>query len=211
MVSDTTSPPIPASLHALLTDTRPVGHTVEADTDRVELIADLERVKSSICAYQADLAVDLDHSVKAREAEADEAGRAAGSQRAPQGPGRGVAAQIALARQESPHRGQVLLGFAHDLATDLPCTREALRDGRLNEYRAMLVARETGCLTREDRALIDEDVCGDPEPARRPRHPSPGRRAPPPRRPPSTPPRWPVAPGEPRANATSACAPPPTP
>ena len=62
------------------------------------------------------------------------------------------------------HRGQVLLGFAHDLATDLPHTREALRDGRLNEYRAMLVARETGCLTHEDRATIDEDVCGDPDP-----------------------------------------------
>ena len=73
MVSDTTAPSIPTALAALLADTRPVGHTVEADTDRVELIADLERVKSSICAYQADLAVDLDRSVKAREAEADQA------------------------------------------------------------------------------------------------------------------------------------------
>ena len=170
MVSDTTPPPtppaLPAALAALIADTRPVGNTVEADTDRVQRIADLERIKSSICAYQADLAVDLDHSVRAREAEAEkaaQAGRAAGSKRAPQGPGRGVAAQVALARHESPHRGQVLLGFAHDLATDLPRTREALREGRLNEYRAMLIARETGCLTREDRALIDEDVCGDPD------------------------------------------------
>ena len=146
-----------------MTGPRPVGNTVEADAERIERIADLERVKSSICALQADLAVDLDRSVQAREAEADEAARAAGVKRARETRGRGVAAQIALARQESPHRGQVLLGFARDLATDLPCTREALREGRLNEFRAMVVARETGCLSREDRSIIDEDVCGDPD------------------------------------------------
>ncbi len=139
---------------AVVSGPRPVGDSLEADADRVEQIAELERLKAAACARQADLAVDLDRSVRSREA-------AEGL--SPRLRGRGVAAQVALARQGSPHRGQVLLGLAHDLATDLPCTREALREGRLDEYAALLVARETGCLSREDRSVIDEEVCGDPE------------------------------------------------
>ncbi len=72
---------------------------------------------------------------------------------------RGVGAQVALARQESPHRGQVLVGFAKDLAVDLPHTAAALREGTLSEFRAMLIARESGCLDREQRALLDEALC----------------------------------------------------
>ena len=116
----------------------------------MEAIAALERLKSAACAAQADLAVGLDASVREQHAVA---GVAAARR------GRGVGAQVALARSESPHRGQVLLGFAKDLATDLPHTRQALREGVLNEYRAVLVARETGCLDREDRARLDEELC----------------------------------------------------
>lgn len=132
----------------------PVAHSREADAVRVDLIAELELLKSAACAAQADLAVALDASV--REQHAHEGLR---SRRR----GQGVAAQVALARQESPHRGQVLLGLAKDLATDLPETRRALREGRLNEHRAQVVAAETGCLDREDRAAVDQDVCGDAE------------------------------------------------
>ena len=132
----------------------PTGHDVEADAERVELIAALEQIKSAACAAQADLAVALDVSVRAQHA----ADGVPARQR-----GRGVAAQVALARRESPHRGQVLLGFAKDLATDLTATRQALREGRLNEHRAMIIARETGCLDREQRAEVDEAVCGDPD------------------------------------------------
>jgi hypothetical protein len=129
----------------------PVGDEVVADVARVDLIAELERLKSAACALQAELSVDLDASVRSRDARQGVA---------PERRGRGVAAQVALARQESPHRGQVLLGLAKDLATDLPCTLAALREGRLNEFRAMVVARESGCLSREDRAVLDEEVCG---------------------------------------------------
>ncbi len=129
------------------------GHDTAADAVRVEAIAAMERLKSALCAAQADLAVGLDASVRDQHAIA----RVPAARR-----GRGVAAQVALARSESPHRGQVLLGLAKDLAVDLPCTREALRTGVLSEFRAMLVARETGCLGREDRARVDEQVCGDP-------------------------------------------------
>ncbi len=127
------------------------GHDRAADAERVETIAAMERLKSALCAAQADLAVGLDASVREQD-------RVAGVPAARRG--RGVAAQVALARQESPHRGQVLLGLAKDLATDLSCTRKALYDGSLNEFRAMIVARESGILEREDRARIDEDICG---------------------------------------------------
>lgn len=136
---------------AALVAARPRGDEVVADGARVDLIAAAEELKSALCALQAELTVDLDASTRSRNARQGVR---------PELQGRGVAAQVALARQESPHRGGVLLGLAKDLATDLPCTLQALREGRLNEYRALAVARETGCLGREDRAVIDEEVCG---------------------------------------------------
>ena len=48
------------------------------------------------------------------------------------------------------------------LRTDLPHTRAAFRAGRIDGYRATLVARETDCLTAEHRARIDEQLCADP-------------------------------------------------
>ncbi|WP_323793634.1 DUF222 domain-containing protein, partial [Nocardioides sp.] len=117
----------------------------------MDLIAELERLKSAACAIQAELAVDLDASVRSRDARQGVR---------PERRGRGVAAQVALARQESPHRGGVLLGLAKDLVTDLGCTHTALREGRISEYRAQVVATESGPLGREDRAGLDEAVCG---------------------------------------------------
>ena len=98
------------------------GQDRAADAGRVEAIAAMEQLKSALCAAQADLAVALDASVRAQHA-------AAGVPAACRG--RGVGAQVALARQESPHRGQVLLGLAKDLAVDLPHTAAALREGTL--------------------------------------------------------------------------------
>ena len=76
--------------------------------------------------------------------------------------GRAVAAQVALARRESPHRGRQHVGLAVVL-DELPCVRDAFRAGRITEWRAMLLARETACLSREDRAEVDRRVAGDPD------------------------------------------------
>jgi hypothetical protein len=130
---------------------RPAGDEVMTDAARVDLLSELEKLKSAACALQAELTVDLDASVRSRDARQGVA---------PERQGRGVAAQVAMARQESPHRASMLLGLAKDLATDLGCTHQALREGRLNEFRAQVVARESGCLGRDDRAVIDEEVCG---------------------------------------------------
>ncbi|GAB2918905.1 DUF222 domain-containing protein [Rhodococcus aerolatus] len=138
----------------LLSGALPTGADVVDDAARVDLLAELEAVKSAVCAAQADLAVALDVSTRSREATA---GVPAARR------GRGVGSQVGLARRESPHRGQMLLGLARDLHADLPATRRALREGRLSEHAAMLVARETGCLDRAGRAVVDAAVCGDPE------------------------------------------------
>ena len=74
--------------------------------------------------------------------------------------GAGVAAQIALARRESPARGSRLLGLAKTL-NGMPHTFAAFRSGQLNEWRAILIVKETICLTVEDRAGVDEELAAD--------------------------------------------------
>src|SRR5689334_13113487 len=74
----------------------------------------------------------------------------------------GVAAQVALARRESPHRGTRHLGLAHALVDELPHTLMALESGETSEWRATLVARETACLSREDRRVVDARLAARP-------------------------------------------------
>ncbi|NYI46236.1 hypothetical protein BJ993_003316 [Nocardioides aromaticivorans] len=120
---------------------------------QIDVIAALETLKSAAAAVQAELSVVYDARRRADEA-------AAGVQAARQG--RGVASEIALARRESPHRGQVLLGLAKVLHAEMPHTLARLRDGSLSEYRATLLARETACLPVELRMFADEETCADP-------------------------------------------------
>lgn len=72
--------------------------------------------------------------------------------------GPAVAAEVALARRESPHRGAQLLGLAGVLVRELPRTMRSFAEGEITEWRASLVARETACLTREDRGVVDAEV-----------------------------------------------------
>jgi hypothetical protein len=106
------------------------------DTERIALIHALEELTCAAAAAQAVLAADLDDSQRAQQA-------ARGVPAAQQG--RGVAAQVALARRESPHRGQQHLGLAKILRAELPQTYAAFRAGRITEWKATLVARETAC------------------------------------------------------------------
>lgn len=76
--------------------------------------------------------------------------------------GQGVAAEIGLARRESPHRGAIHLGLAKLLTTEMPHTLVAMRAGVCSEWRAMLLARETAAVTAEDRRVVDAEIAGDP-------------------------------------------------
>lgn len=75
--------------------------------------------------------------------------------------GKGVAAQIALARRESPARGGRLLGLAKALVTEMPHTLAALQTGQLNEWRATLLVKETACLSAAGRCAVDEQLAAD--------------------------------------------------
>lgn len=110
-----------------------------------------EDLKCLAGAQQARLAVAFD--LLQRQEQAD-AGVPVDEQ------GAGVAAQIALARRESPARGSRLLGLAKAL-TGMPRTFAAFRSGQLNEWRATLIVKETICLTVEDRAGVDEELAAD--------------------------------------------------
>ncbi|MGH3553807.1 MAG: DUF222 domain-containing protein, partial [Mycobacterium sp.] len=76
--------------------------------------------------------------------------------------GRGVASEIALARRDSPARGNRHLGFAKALVREMPHTLAALEAGALSEWRATLIVRESACLDVEDRRALDTELCGDP-------------------------------------------------
>ncbi|MBV8964590.1 MAG: DUF222 domain-containing protein [Mycobacteriaceae bacterium] len=117
-----------------------------------ERIADLERVKAAAAAGQARAAAALDELRRANEAAAGVVAR----QR-----GRGVASEVALARRDSPARGGRHLGFAKALVYEMPKTLAALECGRLSEWRATLIVRESACLDVEDRRSLDAELCGD--------------------------------------------------
>jgi uncharacterized protein DUF222/HNH endonuclease len=118
----------------------------------IDQLRDLEDLKSAAAGLQAWIAVAFDADQRRAQAAAgvpaDERGK-------------GVAAQIALARRESPARGSRLLGLARALVTEMPRTLAALQTGELNEWRATLLVRETACLSAADRCAVDDRLAAD--------------------------------------------------
>ncbi len=117
-----------------------------SDIELVERIRALEMLKNAAAAAQARAAVALR---RLREGQ----GRAAG--RPTTRTSTSVAAEIGLARRESPHRGRILMGLAWVLDRELPHTSALFAAGEISEYRAMLVVRETTGLSRVDRGRVD--------------------------------------------------------
>ena len=129
--------------------------TVPPDADEAGLRARLEALetaKSTAAAEQARITARLDEMRRAAEA-------AAGVPAAKRG--RGLAAEIALARRDSPNRGGRHLGFARALVHEMPHTLRALACGVLSEWRATLIVRESACLSIADRATLDAELCGN--------------------------------------------------
>lgn len=116
------------------------------------------------CMFESPEEVALLARIAAQEraksaAAADQARAAAGIPVAQRG--RGVASEIALARRDSPARGGRHLGFAKALVHEMPHTLAALESGRLSEWRATLIVRESACLDVDDRRALDTELCGD--------------------------------------------------
>ncbi|HEX6151742.1 HNH endonuclease [Nocardioides sp.] len=122
------------------------------DRARIDLLRALEVLKCAAEGTQVVVTADFDVSRRASAA-----ARGVPEQRQ----GRGIAHQVALARRVSPHRGQRLTGLAKILVREMPCTLAALRAGRITEWKATLLARETACLSLADRRSIDRQLAGD--------------------------------------------------
>ena len=116
---------------------------VMSDVELVDELIALERSTSAAAAAKARLTAELHARRRAGDA-------AAGvpTERC----GRAVAHEVALARRESPYSGREHVGLALALVHDLPETLAALERGDINEQRALIVARETADLPREDRS-----------------------------------------------------------
>ena len=125
-----------------------------SDAQRMDLVAALEQLKCAAEGAQAVLTAAFAASQRAAQAAA---GYPADRR------GRGVAAQVALARRESPYRGAQHTGLATILTRELPHTLAALTAGRITQWRASVIARETGYLSVQHRALIDAELAGTAE------------------------------------------------
>ncbi|WP_318241941.1 HNH endonuclease [Arthrobacter gallicola] len=136
-----------------LADRNLTDHRSLADRVLVDLIRVLEELKAAAAAAQARAAAAFDASQRQAQTQA---GLPAAQL------GRGVGAQIALARRDSPHRGRRHLGLGKALVHEMPHTLHTLSTGVLSEWRATLLVRETACLDVEDRRRVDALVCGNP-------------------------------------------------
>ena len=122
------------------------------DSERIDQIGLLESIKAAAAGAQARAAAAFAESQRESQAAAGVPARERG---------RGVAAQIALARKDSPARGSRHLGLAEALVRELPHTMEHLETGSVSEWRATIVCRETACLSPEDRATVDAALAAD--------------------------------------------------
>ena len=123
------------------------------DAERIDRVAALERLRRATEAARVETVADF---VLSQRATAAERGVPAARR------DRGLGLQVALARGVSPTRGQQDVALAMVLRAELPHTRAAFRAGRIDAFKATLIARETALLSAQDRAQVDEELCGDP-------------------------------------------------
>ena len=114
-----------------------------SDRERVDLVAELERVKGAASAAQARATDGL---------------RCSREVVAPQDVGRSVGSVVALARRESPSLGDRFVGLARALVHEMPATMSALSAGVCGERVAVAVVQATATLSVADRAELDARV-----------------------------------------------------
>jgi hypothetical protein len=112
-------------------------------------LRELEDLRAVVAARQARAAVAF---VDAQRA--DQLARGVPASRL----GRGISAQVGLARRISPWEAARYVGQARILITELPHCFARLSAGDVSEWRVMRVAQETGWLSREHRAVVDTEI-----------------------------------------------------
>jgi hypothetical protein len=124
------------------------------DEQRIDQLRALEELACAVAGAQSQVSVDLLESRCADQ-------RRRGDK--PNEIGRGVAAEIALARRISPARAGRQLAVDTAVVSDMPHAFAAMQRGKLSGWRATLLARETSCLTPADRRQVDAHLCTDVE------------------------------------------------
>ncbi|WP_246490670.1 DUF222 domain-containing protein [Brevibacterium oceani] len=117
------------------------------EEEAIDRITALEELNSASAAAQARETLTFDMLRRNREAEDGVASKKQG---------RGLGAEVALARKVSRSRGAALLKFSRTLLMDLPKTYQAMKGGDISEEKARVVAKESGWLPREKRQELDE-------------------------------------------------------
>ena len=133
------------------------------DTDRLDALTALEELKGAAGAAQARVTVSFDVSHRAADADDPVPVHARPGDGTPEGErcpsrrrdGRGVAEMVALARRESPTRGDQHLGLAKALVHEMPMLHGLLTRGVVSEWVATKVVQGTAALSREDRGIAD--------------------------------------------------------
>ncbi len=110
------------------------------DRERVELVAQLERLKATASATQARSVHALSESRPVS---------------APRDAVRSVGSEVALARRESPSLGDRFVRVSRALVMELPCTLAALDKGVIGERHAVEVVQQSAMLSAGDRAELD--------------------------------------------------------
>ncbi|NGN96085.1 DUF222 domain-containing protein, partial [Nocardioides sp. KC13] len=121
-----------------------------SEGELVDWITRLETVKCRAEAVQAEAAVRLEEAARNRQLAAGVPARKLGE---------GVASQVALARRVSPAKGAKLLGLAKILLAEMPHTFGLMKAGLFSQWQATILARETACLSLDDRRVIDHELC----------------------------------------------------
>jgi hypothetical protein len=123
---------------------------LDDDAVRVDQIDLLERLKAAAEAAQSRVIVAFKSSQLERQ-------RAARVRR--DCLGRGIGDQVAMACRQPTSQGPRRLGFAQAVVREMPHTHALLSEGSISSWVATILVRETACLTREDRALVDQRLC----------------------------------------------------
>lgn len=131
-------------------DGRPELAGDRADATRVDQLRLLEQVKAATAAAEARITVAFETSQLGSQ-------DAAGVHRDRRG--RGIGDQVALAMGLPASQGSRRLGFAKAVVNEMPHTHDLLTRGRISEWVATLLVRETAILTRQDRGLVDLRLC----------------------------------------------------
>ena len=119
----------------------------KTEEEAIDRITALEELNSASAAAQARETLSFDMLRRNREAEDGVPSKKQG---------RGLGAEVALARKVSRSRGDGLLKFSRTLLLDLPETYGAMKAGDISEEKARVVAKESDWLPREKKHELDE-------------------------------------------------------